>query len=66
MLGERLIADLESAMTRFISSRRNAEAVSTMTSRNLPLAMMLLGTWWMDLGATRWFNDPRMWAENEK
>jgi len=21
------------------------------------------GTWWMDLGATGWFNDPRMWSE---
>ena len=21
------------------------------------------GTWWMDLGATGWFNDRRIWAE---
>ena len=26
-------------------------------------ALRNLGTWWMDLGATGWFNDPRMWAE---
>jgi hypothetical protein len=26
-------------------------------------ALRNFGTWWMDLGATGWFNDPRMWAE---
>jgi hypothetical protein len=24
------------------------------------------GTWWMDLGATGWFDDARMWAEMER
>lgn len=26
-------------------------------------ALRNFGTWWMDLGATGWFNDPRMWTE---
>jgi len=26
-------------------------------------ALRNFGTWWMDLGATGWFNDPRLWAE---
>jgi hypothetical protein len=26
-------------------------------------ALRNFGTWWMDLGATGWFDDPRMWAE---
>ena len=26
-------------------------------------ALRNFGTWWMDLGATGWFNDRRMWAE---
>jgi hypothetical protein len=26
-------------------------------------ALRNFATWWMDLGATGWFNDPRMWAE---
>ncbi len=26
-------------------------------------ALRNFGTWWMDLGRTGWFNDPRMWAE---
>jgi len=26
-------------------------------------ALRNFGTWWMDLGATGWFNDVRMWAE---
>jgi len=26
-------------------------------------ALRNFGTWWMDLGATGWFADPRMWAE---
>jgi hypothetical protein len=25
-----------------------------------------LATWWMDLGATGWFNDPGMWAEMKR
>jgi hypothetical protein len=29
-------------------------------------ALRNFGTWWMDLGATGWFNDPRMWAEMER
>jgi hypothetical protein len=29
-------------------------------------ALRNFGTWWMDLGATGWFNDPRMWAELER
>lgn len=26
-------------------------------------AVRNFGTWWMDLGASGWFDDPRMWAE---
>ncbi len=26
-------------------------------------ALRNFGTWWMDLGATGWFDDPRMWAK---
>jgi hypothetical protein len=26
-------------------------------------ALRNFGTWWMDLGATGWFNDPRLWRE---
>jgi len=26
-------------------------------------ALRNFGTWWMDLGASGWFDDPRMWAE---
>jgi beta-galactosidase len=29
-------------------------------------AVRNFGTWWMDLGATGWFNDSRMWAEMAK
>lgn len=29
-------------------------------------ALRNFGTWWMDLGATGWFDDPRMWAEMER
>ncbi len=29
-------------------------------------ALRNFGTWWMDLGMTGWFNDPRMWEEMSK
>ena len=29
-------------------------------------ALRNFGTWWMDLGATGWFNDPAMWAEMKR
>lgn len=29
-------------------------------------ALRNFGTWWMDLGATGWFNDPGMWAEMKR
>ncbi len=29
-------------------------------------AVRNFGTWWMDLGATGWFHDARMWAEMER
>ena len=44
------------------------DAVSTLEDTNRELlrnvgqeAIRNVGTWWMDLGATGWFNDPRMW-----
>ena len=46
------------------------EAVDTLEKTNQELvrntaqcALRNFGTWWMDLGATGWFNDRRMWAE---
>lgn len=46
------------------------DAVDTLEKTNQELvrntaqcALRNFGTWWMDLGATGWFNDPRMWAE---
>ena len=29
-------------------------------------ALRNFGTWWMDLGASGWFNDPRMWAQMKR
>ncbi len=29
-------------------------------------ALRNLATWWMDLGMSGWFNDPRMWAEMKR
>jgi len=47
-----------------------ADGVDTLEKTNVQLvrntaqcAVRNFGTWWMDLGATGWFNDPRMWAE---
>ncbi len=46
------------------------DTVSTLEDTNRELvrnvgqeAIRNFGTWWMDLGATGWFNDPRMWRE---
>jgi len=46
------------------------DGVTSIDQTNLELlrntaqcALRNFGTWWMDLGATGWFNDPRMWAE---
>ena len=46
------------------------DAVDTVEKTNEELlrntaqcALRNFGTWWMDLGATGWFNDRRMWAE---
>jgi hypothetical protein len=46
------------------------DAVYTLEDTNKELirnvgqeAVRNFGTWWMDLGATGWFNDSRMWAE---
>ena len=46
------------------------DAVSTLEDTNRELvrnvgqeAIRNFATWWMDLGATGWFNDPRMWRE---
>jgi hypothetical protein len=49
------------------------EAVDTLEETNQELlrntaqcALRNFGTWWMDLGATGWFNDRRMWAEMKR
>jgi hypothetical protein len=46
------------------------ERVTTLAETNALLvrntsqcALRNFGTWWMDLGASGWFNDPGMWAE---
>ena len=48
----------------------STERVDTVEKTNQELvrntaqcALRTFGTWWMDLGAVGWFNDPRMWAE---
>ena len=47
-----------------------AEGATTLEDTNRLLlrntaqcAVRNFGSWWMDLGATGWFDDPRMWAE---
>lgn len=49
------------------------DAVKTIEDTNAELARNVaqealrnFGTWWMDLGATGWFNDARMWAEMKR
>lgn len=49
------------------------DAVDTLEDTNKELvrnvaqeALRNFGTWWMDLGATGWFNDPAMWAEMKR
>ena len=46
------------------------DGVDTIAETNVQLlrntaqcALRNFGTWWMDLGATGWFNDSRMWVE---
>ena len=40
------------------------EATNQQLVRNVGQeALRNFGTWWMDLGASGWFNDPRMWNE---
>lgn len=50
-----------------------ADGVTTIEDTNRLLlrntaqcAVRNFGTWWMDLGATGWFDDARMWAEMER
>lgn len=50
-----------------------AQGVSTLEDTNRLLlrntaqcAVRNLGSWWMDLGATGWFNDAQMWKEMER
>ncbi|MCL4206026.1 MAG: beta-galactosidase [Pirellulaceae bacterium] len=50
-----------------------ADGVTTIEDTNRLLlrntaqcALRNFGTWWMDLGATGWFDDPRMWAEMDR
>ncbi|WP_165227992.1 beta-galactosidase [Aquisphaera insulae] len=49
------------------------DAVSTLEDTNRELlrnvgqeAVRNFATWWMDLGATGWFNDPGMWREMDR
>ena len=42
----------------------NIEETNSLLLRNTAqCAVRNFGTWWMDLGATGWFDDPRMWAK---
>jgi hypothetical protein len=58
--------------TRTYLTERNSgfDRVETLPETNAELlrntaqcAVRNFGTWWMDLGAAGWFDDPRMWAE---
>jgi len=49
------------------------DAVDTLEKTNQELvrntaqcALRNFGTWWMDLGATGWFNDPALWAQMKR
>jgi len=51
----------------------SADHVTTLEATNAELARNLaqeacrnFGTWWMDLGSTGWFNDPRLWTVMEQ
>ena len=39
------------------------ETVELLLRNTAQCALRNFGTWWMDLGATGWFDDPRMWDE---
>jgi len=40
-----------------------AETNAELTRNLAQAALRNFGTWWMDLGASGWFNDPGMWAQ---
>jgi hypothetical protein len=42
----------------------NLEQTNRLLTRNVAqVALRNFGTWWMDLGAAGWFNDPGMWEQ---
>lgn len=43
-----------------------AETNEELTRNVAQEALRNFATWWMDLGATGWFNDPGMWAEMKR
>lgn len=43
-----------------------AETNEELTRNVAQEALRNFGTWWMDLGASGWFNDPAMWAEMKR
>lgn len=46
---------------------KTLEETNNLLVRNVAQeALRNFGTWWMDLGATGWFRDARMWAEMER
>ena len=46
------------------TARKDLAETLTMLRRNVAEeATRNFATWWMDLGMTGWFNDPRMWEE---
>ena len=46
---------------------RSIEETNAQLLRNTSqCALRNFGTWWMDLGASGWFNDRRMWAEMKR
>ena len=45
----------------------SAEETNALLDRNVAQeAMRNFATWWMDLGATGWFDDPKLWAEMKR
>lgn len=65
--------DTRTYLTREVNFPGSEHVVDTVEATNAELvrnvaqeATRNFATWWMDLPATGWFNDPRMWAEMAK
>ncbi|MHB8972365.1 MAG: hypothetical protein ACYC3X_14035 [Pirellulaceae bacterium] len=63
----------DDARTYLSAKDSGYDRVETLAETNAELlrntgqcAVRNFATWWMDLGAAGWFNDPRMWAEMQR